>query len=165
MGTIDATRFRHALGHLPTGVVVITATGPRGGPVGLACNSFTSVSLDPPLVLFCVGRASSTWPAVRAAGAFRVNVLDRGHEHLSRGFAARGVDRFAGVPWTPTPSGPALEGAIAGIGCEVEAEHPGGDHVIVVARVLSLEVGEPTAEPLVFHRGRYGSFAEFDPAR
>ncbi|MGM1062029.1 flavin reductase family protein [Saccharothrix sp. Mg75] len=165
MGRIDATRFRNTLGHLPTGVVVITATDRLGLPVGLACNSFTSVSLEPPLVLFCVGLGSSTWPAVRAAGRFRVNVLDRGHEHLSRRFAARGVDRFAGVPWTPTPFGPALEGAVAGIGCEVAAEHPGGDHVIVVAGVLALEVGESPAEPLVFHRGRYGSFAEFDPAR
>ncbi|WP_053732304.1 flavin reductase family protein [Nocardia sp. NRRL S-836] len=165
METIDATRFRQTLGHLPTGVVVITATDPLGRPVGMACNSFTSVSLDPPLVLFCVKRGSSTWPVVQAAGAFRVNVLDRDHEHLSRQFAARGVDRFAGVRWTSAPAGPRLADVVASIGCEVEAEHPGGDHVIVVARALSLEIGETAAEPLVFHRGRYGSFAAFDPAR
>ncbi|AXX31816.1 Nitrilotriacetate monooxygenase component B [Actinosynnema pretiosum subsp. pretiosum] len=158
MSTIDRARFRQVMGHVPTGVVVITSQDPGGRPVGLACNSFTSVSLDPPLVLFCAAGGSSTLPALRAAGAFRVNVLEAGQESLCRRFATRGVDRFAGVDWTPAHGGPRLAGAVAGMDCAVLEEHAAGDHVIVVGRVLRL--AETTGgAPLVFHRGRYGSFA------
>ena len=129
-----------------------------GRPLGLAVNSFTSVSLHPALVAFCVGRSSSTWPRLRAAGAFCVNILAEDQEPLSRTFAAPGLDRFSGLGWTTSPSGsPVLEKVLAWIDCMVEAEHEAGDHVIVVGRVHDLDVVQE-ARPLVFYRGGYGRF-------
>lgn len=158
MSAIDPSYFRHVLGHIPTGVVVITTSGPGGAARGMACNSFTSVSLDPPLVLFCVATNSSTLPVIREAGTFSVNVLAAGHEWLCRQFAAKAANRFADVRWTPSPWGPRLAEAIAWLDCTVDDEHPAGDHVIVLGRVARLAA--TTADgPLVFHRGRYGSFA------
>jgi len=159
MTEIGEARFRWALGHLPTGVTVITSTGPLGQPVGMACNSFTSVSLDPPLVLFCPAKSSSTWPLIRDRGMFCVNILGSGHEWMSRQFSAPRADRFSGVRWSGSDSGPELGDAAARISCAVTAEHDAGDHIIVVARVVGLAVA-PGAAPLVFHRGRYGSFTE-----
>jgi 3-hydroxy-9,10-secoandrosta-1,3,5(10)-triene-9,17-dione monooxygenase reductase component len=150
----DDKRFRAVLGHFATGVTVITAMD-DSEPVGLAANSFTAVSLDPPLVLFCVARSSSTWPRIERAGTFAVNVLGEGHEALSELFARRGADRFAGTPWRPGVSGaPVLEDAIAYLDCRFEAEYPGGDHRIVVGRVVDLDVREG-ARPLLFYRGGY----------
>jgi 3-hydroxy-9,10-secoandrosta-1,3,5(10)-triene-9,17-dione monooxygenase reductase component len=145
------------LGHFATGVTVVT--GMAGGqPVGLAVNSFTSVSLSPSLVAFSVATASSTWPRLRPAGAFCVNILAEDQEVVSRAFAARGLDRFEGVGWRPAPSGsPVLAGALAWIDCTVEAEHEAGDHVIVVGRVRELDL-DHEGRPLVFYRGGYGRF-------
>jgi 3-hydroxy-9,10-secoandrosta-1,3,5(10)-triene-9,17-dione monooxygenase reductase component len=155
--TIDEARFRQVLGHFATGVTVVT--GMAGGrAVGLAVNSFTSVSLSPSLVAFCVGVRSSTWPDLRPAGAFCVNILAEDQEALSRAFAARGPDRFQGVGWRPAPSGaPILAGALAWMDCTVEAEHEAGDHLIVVGRVRELDL-EHEGRPLVFYRGGYGRF-------
>ncbi|GAB3449329.1 hypothetical protein GCM10027436_43760 [Actinophytocola sediminis] len=124
----------------------------------MACNSFASVSLDPPLVLFCGARGSSTLPVIWEAGSFCVNVLEAGHEWLCRQFAAKGIDRFADVRWASGPCGPRLSEAIAWMDCTVEDAHPAGDHVIVIGRVVQLAATAGEA-PLVFHRGRYGSFA------
>lgn len=156
--TIDGPRLREVLAHLPTGVTVITAETPDG-PTGMAANSFTSVSLDPPLILICPARSSSTWPAIRDAGTFCVNVMAGHHESLIRQFATKGADRFAGVGYESQPEGPALSEAVAWLGCRIEAEHEAGDHTIVVARVLRLHA-VPEVEPLVFLRGRYGLFRE-----
>ncbi len=154
---IDAARFRQVLGHFATGVTVVTGTV-DGHAVGLAVNSFTSVSLAPELVAFCVGVGSSTWPGLRTAGSFCVNVLAEDQEALSRAFAAHGPDRFQGVGWRPAPSGaPVLAGALAWVDCTVEAEHPAGDHLIVVGRVHALDV-EHEGRPLIFYRGGYGRF-------
>ncbi|KAA5834957.1 flavin reductase family protein [Saccharopolyspora hirsuta] len=158
MSAIDPAQFRSVLGRFPTGVAVITATGPQDRPAGMACNSFTSVSLDPPLVLFGAAVGSATLPVIRESGRFCVNVLGVRHERLCRQFAARGVDRFADVRWTPSPWGPQLSEAIARIDCAVTAEHPAGDHLVVIGRVVRLAATGDEA-PLVFHRGRYGSFA------
>lgn len=156
--TIEGARLREVLGHLPTGVTIITADTPNG-PTGMAANSFTSVSLDPPLVLFCPAKSSSTWPAIREAGAFCVNVMAGHHEQLIRQFALKGADRFAGVAHESYDEGPVLSEAVAWLACRIEAEHDAGDHTIVVARVNRLDaVAE--AEPLVFLRGRYGLFHE-----
>ena|SRR3712207_2829652 len=154
---ISGTEFRRVLGHLPTGVTVVTAFTPDG-PAGMAANSVTSLSLRPPMILFCPARSSETWPAIRAAGRFCVNVVGDGCEELTRRFARRGVDRFAGVPWHERECGPGLDDALAWIECAVHAEHDGGDHTIVVADVVGLETAAPTA-PLVFFRGAYGTFA------
>jgi 3-hydroxy-9,10-secoandrosta-1,3,5(10)-triene-9,17-dione monooxygenase reductase component len=136
----------------------VTAMTPGHRPAGLSVNSFTSVSLDPPFVAFCVSRQSSTWPVIRDTGSFCVNVLAENQEHLSRVFATRGADKFSGVGWEPGPSGaPVLSGALAWIDCALEAEHDGGDHLIVVGRVRNLEVvGD--GRPLSFSRGGYGHF-------
>lgn len=155
---VDEARFRLVLGHFATGVTVVTAAD-GAGPVGLAVNSFTSVSLSPPLVGFCVRADSQSWPRIRRVGSFGVNVLGEDQEGLSRSFARIGADRFSGIGWRPSPTGgPRLEGILAWIDCDVEAEHEAGDHVIVVGRVLDLEVAGPGG-PLVFYRGGYGRFA------
>ena len=155
----DQARFRQVLGHFPTGVTVVTAIR-DSQPAGVAVNSFTSVSLDPPLVAFCVANRSSTWAQIRSGGSFCVNILSEDQEALSRVFATRvgGVDRFAGVGWRPAPSGgPILDGVLAWVDCALEAEHDGGDHRIVVGRALHLDVARE-GRPLVFYRGGYGRF-------
>jgi 3-hydroxy-9,10-secoandrosta-1,3,5(10)-triene-9,17-dione monooxygenase reductase component len=150
----DDERFRTVLGHFATGVTIITALD-GGVPVGLAANSFTSLSLDPPLVLFCVAHSSTTWPRIEAAGRFAVNMLGEEHEEISRRFATSGVDKFAGTAWHTGVSGsPVLDEAMAYVDCEFEAEYPGGDHKIIVGRVLDLDV-VAGARPLLFYRGGY----------
>jgi flavin reductase (DIM6/NTAB) family NADH-FMN oxidoreductase RutF len=154
--TIDPQRFRHVLGHLPTGVAVVAAKSALG-PIGMAANSVTSVSLDPPLILFCAAATSSTWPAIRAQGRFCVNIMGQQHEEITRRFSLKGVDRFAGIDFNDRPAGPGLTEALAWIDCAVDGEHEAGDHTIVVARVLAVEASG-SGEPLVFFRGQYGSF-------
>jgi 3-hydroxy-9,10-secoandrosta-1,3,5(10)-triene-9,17-dione monooxygenase reductase component len=147
-------RFRRVLGHVPTGVALITAATPAG-PVGMAVNSFTSVSLDPPLISFCAAHTSSTWPLIRAAGAFAVNVLGEHHSEVSRRFARKGADRFAGLRHRPGTTGaPVLDGVAAHLDCRLHAVHEAGDHVIVLGRVVQLDADEEV-RPLVFHGGDY----------
>lgn len=155
---VDQARFREALGHFASGVVVVTAAG-ADGPLGFTCQSFSSLSLDPPLVSFAPARTSSTWPRIREVGTFCVNVLADDHEHHSVRFARSDVDRFAGVSWTPGPGGaPILDGVPAWVAATLEREYDGGDHTIVVGRVRALDT-DPTRAPLLFHRGRYGRLA------
>jgi flavin reductase (DIM6/NTAB) family NADH-FMN oxidoreductase RutF len=159
-GTIAPRQFRDVLGHFPTGVAVITSIGDDGKPIGMAVGSFTSVSLDPPLVAFLPDRGSSTFPAIRDAGRFCVNVLAGAQEGLSRTFATRGADRFGSLDWRPAPhtGSPVLEEAVAWIDCELGEIHEAGDHYIVIGKVLALEVQNPTL-PLLFFQGGYGTFA------
>ncbi|MDN3356510.1 flavin reductase family protein [Actinomadura sp. DC4] len=158
---IEARRFRTILGHFATGVVAVTAIdGETGRPAGLAANSFTSVSLDPALVSFCVAHTSTTWPRIRRAGRFCVNILSAPQLEVCLRLAAKGGDKFAGLDWTESPGGgPVIDGALAWLECTVEAEHVAGDHVIVVARVHHLD-RHHDGDPLVFYRGSYGSFTE-----
>jgi 3-hydroxy-9,10-secoandrosta-1,3,5(10)-triene-9,17-dione monooxygenase reductase component len=153
----DPASYRTVLGHFATGVAIITASH-DGEPVGMACNSFTSVSLEPPLVLFCAANTSSTWPRIQAAGKWCANILAEDDEDVCRLFAQKGADRFAQVSHHRGPSGaPILDNALAYIDCETFAEHDAGDHVIVVGRVL--ELGDaPHEKPLLFYRGGYGRF-------
>lgn len=151
---LSAARFRETLGHLATGVTVVTAHG-TDGPVGMAANSVTSVSLDPPLVLLCAAHSSSTWPLIRATGGFCINVMAEHHADLCRRFAAKGTDRFAGVSWEQRPSGPAFTDAVAWVECRIRQEHEAGDHVIVVGEVTDLAVGGST-DPLIFFKGGFG---------
>ncbi|MER7012887.1 3-hydroxy-9,10-secoandrosta-1,3,5(10)-triene-9,17-dione monooxygenase reductase subunit [Saccharopolyspora sp. NPDC000359] len=151
---VDQAAFRRVLGHFGTGVVVITGVdGAR--PVGFACQSFAALSLDPPLVLFCPARTSRAWPVLERAGRFCANVLSESQQPVSTVFGRSGEDKFAGVPWTPAPSGaPVLAGALTWVDCRIEEVHAGGDHHIVVGRVEAL--GELTGErPLLFYRGAY----------
>ncbi len=158
-GHLDSRRFRQVLGRFATGVVAITALDPvNGEPCGLAANSFTSVSLDPPLVAFCVAHTSSSWPRVRGAKVLTVNVLAEHQQPVCAQMAAKGGDKFAGLRWTGSPGGnPVLDGSLAWMDCSVEAEHPAGDHMIVVARVLQLDT-HADGGPLLFFRGGYGAF-------
>ncbi|MER7700083.1 flavin reductase family protein [Streptomyces sp. NPDC096095] len=150
--------FRRVLGHFASGVTVITARD-AAGPAGFACQSFASLSLDPPLVSFMVSRTSTTWPRIARAGAFCVNVLGAGQGPLCRGFAVSGADKFAGVAYAEAPAtGPLLDSVPAWIDCRVHAVHTGGDHLIVVGRVEALGAVEE-AEPLLFHRGAFGRFS------
>jgi len=151
---IDLARFRAVLGHFCTGVAVIT--GYDGvAPAGFACQSFAALSLDPPLVLFCPSRNSRTWPVIAASGHFAVNVLANGQRDISTAFGSPGTDKFAGLDWSPAPSGaPLLAGALTWIDCVLETVHDAGDHHVVVGRVTAL--GDICDErPLLFHRGRY----------
>ncbi|MEV6379863.1 flavin reductase family protein [Streptomyces sp. NPDC051773] len=129
-------------------------------PAGFACQSFSALSLDPPLVVFMVGRTSTTWPRIARAGVFCVNVLGADQGELCRRFAVSGADKFAGVAHTPAPAtgSPRLTGAPAWIDCTIHAVHPGGDHLIVVGRVESLGTDPAAPPPLLFHRGRFGAF-------
>lgn len=146
------------LGHFCTGVVVVTGLS-DGEPVGFTVQSFTSVSLDPPLVTLCPARSSATWPRLRSAGTFCANVLTDDQEATGRVFATTGGERFRGLGWRPSPAtgSPLLDGVLAWVDCRIEAEHDGGDHLIVVGRVLDLGVGSG-GRPLLFYRGGYGRF-------
>ena len=151
----EPSRFRQVLGHFCTGVTIIT-TVDESGPAGFACQSFAALSLDPPLVLFCVSRSSATWPRIERAGFFCANVLTAGQQELARVFGTSGADKFAGVPWSPSPSGaPVLAGVLTWVGCTVEAVHEAGDHHVVLGRVTELGDCGPQ-QPLLFYRGRYG---------
>ncbi|MEX2194930.1 MAG: flavin reductase family protein [Thermoleophilaceae bacterium] len=161
---VDATSLRAACARFPTGVIVVTACDADGDPIGMAVNSFTSVSLDPPLVLVCAGRTSETWPAIRAAGDCVLNVLAEGQAKLALRFACKDDDRFASVTYSTAPSGaPLLEGAIAWLECSLELEVPAGDHVVALAAVRRTTVGTE-CEPLVFHDRRYGGFRAHEGA-
>jgi len=153
----DAASFRTVLGHFATGVTIITSMD-NDEPIGVAANSFTSVSLEPPLVLFCAGSSSSTWPRIESAGKFAVNMLNEEQEDVCRVFAIPGADRFGRIGWRPSANGsPILHDSLAYVDCEIEATYPGGDHVIVVGRVTGPGVLS-TSGPLLFYRGGYGKF-------
>jgi len=155
---ISGSEYRRVLGHLPTGVTVLTAFLPDAAPTGMAANSVTSVSLDPPMILVCPAKASTTWPSIREAGQFCVNFMASHHADLSVRFAQRNVDRFAGVKWHPRPGGPALDDAIAWLQCQIYDEHDAGDHTVVIAEVIEIEAS-PEGAPLVFFKGKYGTFS------
>jgi flavin reductase (DIM6/NTAB) family NADH-FMN oxidoreductase RutF len=152
---VDPTEYRRVLGHFPTGVTIVTAAGP-GGPVGLAVNSFTSVSLRPPLIAFFPAHTSGSWPVIRQAGGFCVNVLGAHQEELARTFATPGTDRFRDLPYRPAPATGAalLNGAVAWLDCVIEAVTPAGDHDFVLGRVVAMGTGGPNGA-LVFHHGHY----------
>ncbi|WP_327266823.1 flavin reductase family protein [Streptomyces sp. NBC_01232] len=160
---VSPAEFRAVLGNFASGVTVITAPPGKdeGGPAGFACQSFASLSLDPPLVTFMVARTSTTWPRIARAGVFCVNILGAEQGELCRSFAVSGADKFAGVTHTPAPvtGSPQLDAVPAWIDCRIQAVHTGGDHLIVVGRVVAMgAAGE--GEPLLFHKGRFGRLAD-----
>ena len=149
--------YRQVLGHFCTGVTVITGVDADGRPAGFACQAFAALSLTPPLVLFCPGTSSRTWPAIAASGYFCVNVLAAGQQETARRFGVSGADKFAGLSWSPSRSGaPVLDGALTWVECAVEAVHDAGDHYLVVGRVTELGPSQP-GRPLLFYRGRYAA--------
>jgi 3-hydroxy-9,10-secoandrosta-1,3,5(10)-triene-9,17-dione monooxygenase reductase component len=155
----DARSFRDALGTFATGVAFVTAA-PDGEPAGLIVNSLTSVSLEPPLVSFCPSRSSLTWSRMRRARRFGANVLGRRHERFAQRATPAGADRFAGLHWELGRGGvPLLTDALASLECEIVAEHPTGDHWIVVGRIDNLRIS-PIKDPLVFFAGEFGALQQ-----
>ena len=155
LGKIDSERFRKVLGHYPTGISVVTAMS-SDGPVGMVVGTFTSVSLDPPLVAFMPAKSSTSWPLIRDAGAFCANVLSAEQEELCRNFSKRGGNKFEGVEWTPGASGsPVLDGVIAWVDCDIDQIVESGDHYIVIGRVRDLDIVQ-SVTPLAFFRGEFG---------
>ena len=155
---IEAARdFRDTLGRFCSGVTVVTSMS-GGEPVGMTCQSFSSVSLHPPMVMFIPAKTSRAWPMMQRAGFFCVNFLGSDQEALSTTFATKGVDKFAGVDWTPTAStgAPALGSTLGHVDCTIHAVYEVGDHYLVVGRVQELQVGKD-GDPLLFYRGAYHS--------
>jgi len=159
------TEFRTALGTFATGVSIVTTCSRDGGPVGVTINSFTSVSLDPPLVLFCLGRAAQTFDAFSDCTGFAVNILNEQQEDLSSRFAAADAEtRWNGVSFSRSPLGfPLLPDCLATLDCTRQSLQVGGDHIILLGRVTSLAVGTAT-RPLLFFRGQYATLGGLDIA-
>ncbi|MDI2130251.1 flavin reductase family protein [Yinghuangia seranimata] len=156
--TIDSARMRQVMGHFCTGVTVITAVH-DGDPVGMACQSFTSLSLEPAYISFAPALTSTTWPRIRAAGRFVVNVLAEDQQDVCRAMGRSGGEKFADVDWEPAGNGaPRLAGSLAWIEANVEHVVPGGDHEIVIGRVGALELPRDAA-PLLFYKGAYAGLA------
>lgn len=159
MTEFDGRRFRDVMGHYPTGVALVTAIGSDGQPIGMVVGSFTSVSMDPPLVAYLPMINSYTFGLIREAEYFAINVLSAEQEGLCRRFASRIEDKWSGVDWTTTPNGaPVLEGAVAWIECTTDSITEAGDHYLVMGRIENMDVVNPVA-PLLFFQGGYGKFA------
>ncbi len=150
----DARHLRDAFGCFATGVTIVTAIAADGSRVGLTANSFTSVSLDPPLLLFCPARTASALPVLQASGRFAINVLDLDGQVVADRFARRGIDRFAEAEWRDWDGLPVLAGAKAAFACTLHADHDGGDHRILVGRVERFGLA-PERESLLYLHGRY----------
>lgn len=159
----DPDKFRHVLSHVPTSVVVVSGVRSDGTKAGMVVGSFTSISLTPQLVGFYPTHTSTSWPPIREAGRFCVNVLAQGQGDLARQFSCSGGDKFDGVECTPAPhsGAPVLSrGIVAWIDCELDREIELGDHSLAVGRVLDLDVVGPTDHPMVFSRGSYPVFED-----
>lgn len=155
-----ARRFRDVLGRFCTGLAVVTSTY-DGEPVGLTCQSFASVSLEPPLVMFVPARTSRAWPVIHRAGRFCANFLGRDQEDVATVMASKGADKFAGVGWQPSPrlGTPLLDGVLGYVDCTVQAVHEAGDHYVVIGRVHDLAVSDEAGDPLLYFEGRYRSLS------
>ncbi|WP_310497003.1 flavin reductase family protein [Sandarakinorhabdus sp.] len=150
----EARQLRDAFGCFTTGVTVVTSRDADGSRVGLTANSFTSVSLDPPLILFCPANGASALPAIRSAGRFAINILDLDGQAVADRFTKKGIDRFAEHDWHDWDGVPVLASAKAAFACELFADHDGGDHRIIVGRVTALTLDQ-SREPLLYLHGRY----------
>lgn len=154
MSRSDPARFRAAMGMLPTGVTIVTASGP-GGPAGATANAVCSLSIEPMLMLACLDRGSRTLLAVQAANRFGISVLHAGQEGIARAFATKAppAEKWEGVAWSDRDGIPAIDGALVWVGCELHDVIAGGDHVIVTGEVTDLAT--TAGDPLVFHSGAY----------
>lgn len=156
---IDPADFRQLLGRFATGVTIITLGGSDGRPLGMTASSLASVSLRPPLVSVCVDHAAELHDLIVAAPEFVVNVLESGQEALSRRFADQYVDRFDGIGYHRSPEGLVLlDGALAYIECERYDQYPGGDHTIILGRVIGGSIG--SGRPLLYYRGGYAALGD-----
>ena len=152
---LDPRQLRNAFGAFATGVTVVSSVDAAGVRVGLTANSFTSVSLDPPLLLVCPARGASALPVLRLAGRFAVDVLTLDPQDVAEAFTQRGIDRFGACgAWSDWHGLPVLEGAMANFACDLHAELDGGDHAILVGRIRALRT-QPGTEPLLYLQGRF----------
>lgn len=152
-----ARRFRDVLGSFASGVTVVTSTS-NGEPVGMTCQSFSSVSLDPPLVLFIPAKTSRAWPLMQRSGKFCVNFLAADQADLSNTMASRGTDKFADVDWAPSAAtgSPLFADTVGYVDCTIHAVHEAGDHYVVIGRVVDLGL-QGAETPLLFYKGQYRS--------
>ncbi|MGC5700722.1 flavin reductase family protein [Pseudomonas sp. NFXW11] len=157
---IEPLSFRQALGHYASGITVITSHI-DGEPIGFTCQSFYSVSTSPPLVSFSVMSGSASYPKIRQAGRFVVNILSGEQVRISNQFARRGTDKWHGVDWQESPLGnPIIAGSLHWLDCEIHAEHAAGDHLIVIGEVKALNLQQADAtQPLLYFKGQYCNLA------
>ncbi len=154
----DKTALRKALGTFATGVTIVTARGADGEPVGFTANSFTSVSLEPPLLLVCLAHTAASYSMFCAAESFAVNVLEVGQEETAKRFASRGADKFGPTRWKPGALGaPLIDGSLARFDCAMHARVEAGDHDILMGRVVGFSVHEGAA--LLYHQGMFKTLA------
>ncbi len=158
----DSQTFRSALGRFASGLTVITCrTGDR--LTGMTCQSFSSVSLDPPLISVCLTEGSATLTAVEQTGSFCVNVLAEDQQELSERFGRFRPDRWRGLPWRPSADGhPALPGCLLWFDCTLHSNVPAGDHALLLGTVRGIRRGDPTADPLLYFGGAYRGLGRGD---
>jgi len=157
---VDPITYRSTLSSHSTGVVIVSALGPDG-PLGLAVGSFSSVSLDPPLVGFFPDKSSTSWPKIADTGSFCVNVLAADQLAVCEAFAKKGGDKYSSVAWRPAPDGsPILDGVLAWIDCQIDSITEVGDHWFVTGRTTGMGVEREGVGPLIFFRRSYGTFSE-----
>jgi 3-hydroxy-9,10-secoandrosta-1,3,5(10)-triene-9,17-dione monooxygenase reductase component len=150
-----ARKFRDVLGLFCSGVTVVTSIS-EGRPVGMTCQSFSSVSLEPPLVMFCPAKTSRAWPLMQRAGYFCVNILGHGQAEVSNAMATKGSDKFDGIGWGTAATGaPLLDDVIGYVDCTVHQVVEAGDHYVVIGRVKELGFGAEDGKPLLYYRGSY----------
>ena len=158
MTEFHGREFRETMGQFCTGVVIVAGVD-EDGMTGFSAQSFVSLSLEPPLIAVCPGKSSTSWPRIRDAGRFCINVLADDQRQVSEVFAQTG--RVADIGWRAGVSGaPILDGVLAYVDCALETEHDAGDHTIAVGRVLDIEILDGSRGPLLFFRGGYGGFLE-----
>lgn len=156
----DGAEFRRVLGHYPTGVCAVTAMS-EDGPVGMVVGSFTSASLDPPLIAFFPDRRSTTWPKIKAVGRFCVNVLAANQNDVCRVLASKADNKFEQITYSQSATDvPVIDGSIAWIDCRLHSVHEAGDHYMVLGQVCAMRA-ESTHRPLLFFQGGYGEFLSF----
>ncbi len=155
---VSSEEFRHALGRFASGVTVVTVADERGEATGLTVSAFSSVSLNPPLVLVCIDNRSTSIPVIESVGSFAVNVLTKDQAHLSNRFASRDVNKFDGVAWSKGSLGmPLLSGALAQLECTLAKTVDAGDHTLFIGQVEATNV-EDSEQPLLYFNGNYGNF-------
>lgn len=160
--TVDTAAFKEAMGRFATGVTVVTALE-EGTPVGFTCQSFVSLSLEPPLVALAPAKSSTSWPRIARAGSFCVNILSEAQADVCRAFAVSGGDKFAGIAWRGADRGgaPIIDRSLAWVNCEVELIHDAGDHELVIGRVLELGLGD--GSPLLYYKSAFGGLTAGGP--
>lgn len=157
---LDGRAFRNALGEFATGVAAVTTVVNGQSPIGITVNSFSSVSLDPPLILWCLDKKSDTADVFGACGGFTVNVLNGSQQDLSNRLSRPGDHGLQGIATSQGVNGvPRIDEALASFECEVETRHDAGDHIIMIGRVLGFHQHEPIA-PLIYHRGAYCALSD-----